>query len=119
MLVSAGRVVTPARVFAPGWLLVEGERIADVGPGEPPRPPDVDLPDATLVPGFVDAHAHGGGGRSFDGGDPEGAAAVARTHRAHGTTSMMAWPGWGSRLPVGAVATMALTDWLSSAPSFR
>jgi N-acetylglucosamine-6-phosphate deacetylase len=90
VLVSAGRVVTPARVFAPGWLLVEGDRIADVGPGEPPRTPDVDLPAATLVPGYVDAHAHGGGGRSFDGGDPDEAAAVARTHLSHGTTSMTA-----------------------------
>ena len=28
---------------------------------------------ATVVPGFVDAHVHGGGGASFDGGDPEAA----------------------------------------------
>jgi N-acetylglucosamine-6-phosphate deacetylase len=90
MLVSAGRVVTPARVFAPGWVLVEGERIADVGQGPPPRPADVDLPEATVVPGFVDAHVHGGGGASYDSGDPEDAATVARAHLAHGTTTIMA-----------------------------
>ena len=74
MLISAARVVTPARVFAPGWVLVDGDRIADVGPGEPPREPDVDLPGATVVPGFVDAHVHGGGGAAFDAGGPEAAA---------------------------------------------
>ena len=90
MLISAGRVVTPARVFAPGWVLVDGDRIADVGPGSPPRAPDLDLPTATVVPGFVDTHVHGGGGASFDGGSPEDAVAVTRAHLAHGTTSMTA-----------------------------
>jgi N-acetylglucosamine-6-phosphate deacetylase len=83
-------VVTPARVFAPGWIHVEDDRIADVGPGAPVRTPDVDLPDATVVPGFVDAHAHGGGGASFDVGTAEEAAAVTRAHLVHGTTTMMA-----------------------------
>jgi N-acetylglucosamine-6-phosphate deacetylase len=90
MLLSAGRVVTPARVFAPGWLHVEGERVSEVGAGAPPRPADVDLPVATVVPGFVDSHVHGGGGASFDGGDPEVGAAAVRAHLAHGTTTMVA-----------------------------
>ncbi len=90
MLLAADRIVTPARIFAPGWLLVDGDRFADVGPGAPARSPDVELPGATVVPGFVDAHAHGGGGASYDGGSPDEAATVARTHLAHGTTSMMA-----------------------------
>ncbi len=90
MLIAADRVVTPARVFAPGWLLVEGERIAEVGPGTPPGPVDLDLGDTTIVPGFVDAHVHGGGGASYDGGAVDDAATVARTHLASGTTSIMA-----------------------------
>ena len=90
MLIAADRIVTPARVFAPGWVLVDGDRIADVRPGVPSRAPDIELPGATVVPGFVDAHAHGGGGASYDGGSPDDASTVARTHLAHGTTSMMA-----------------------------
>jgi N-acetylglucosamine-6-phosphate deacetylase len=90
VLLTASRVVTPARVFAPGWLLVEGTRIADVGPGAPPRPAEVELPWATVVPGFVDVHAHGGGGASFDTGTEDAVATVMQTHRAHGTTSMVA-----------------------------
>ena len=42
------------------------------------------------MPGFVDAHSHGGGGAAFTSGDPPEAATVLATHRAHGTTSMMA-----------------------------
>ena len=89
LLLSAGRLVTPARTFAPGWLQVAGSRIAAVGAGAPERHPDVELPDATVVPGFVDTHAHGGGGASFDGGDAEAVARAAATHRSHGTTTML------------------------------
>jgi N-acetylglucosamine-6-phosphate deacetylase len=90
MLISAGRVLTPAHVLAPGWVLVEGDRVADVQPGAPPRPADVDLASYTVVPGFVDSHVHGGGGAAFDGGDPDAAATVARTHLGLGTTTMTA-----------------------------
>jgi N-acetylglucosamine-6-phosphate deacetylase len=90
VLLAAGRVVTPARILAPGWVHVDGDRIIDVGAGEPPRAADVSLPAATLVPGFVDSHVHGGGGASFDSGDPEDAATAVRAHRAHGTTTMIA-----------------------------
>jgi len=90
LVLSAGQVVTPARVFAPGWLRLEHGLVADVGPGAPPRAADLDLGDVTVVPGFVDVHVHGGGGASFDGGDPDAAATVAQAHRAHGTTTMMA-----------------------------
>jgi N-acetylglucosamine-6-phosphate deacetylase len=90
LLLCAGRIVTPARVFAPGWVHLDGDRIADVGPGAPPRPADLDLGTATVVPGFVDAHVHGGGGQSFDAGSAEAAGTVVRAHLAHGTTTMMA-----------------------------
>ena len=83
-------MITPARVLAPGWVLVEEERVVDVQQGPASRTPDVDLASYTLVPGFVDSHLHGGGGAAFDGGDPEKAATVARTHLAVGTTTMNA-----------------------------
>ena len=90
MILSAGQVVTPARILAPGWLLLDGDRIVEVGEGAPPRPPDVDLADATISPGFVDLHVHGGGGASFDAGTTDAAEVVAAAHLAHGTTSMAA-----------------------------
>ena len=75
-----------------GGSLVDGDRIADVGPAPPPGRRRRSLPGATVVPGFVDAHAHGGGGASFDGGTPDDAAtAVAPTWR---TAPPRSWPAW-------------------------
>ncbi len=94
MILTATQVVTPARILAPGWLLLDGDRISEVGEGAPPRAPDgdlvLDLGSATVVPGFVDLHVHGGGGASFESGTPDAADVVAATHLAHGTTSMAA-----------------------------
>lgn len=90
MLLAAGRVLTPARVLAPGWVHVDGDRIVEVGSGVPPGAPDLSLPGATVVPGYVDTHVHGGGGASFDGGDPDASATAVRAHLAHGTTTMVA-----------------------------
>lgn len=90
LLLTAAQVVTPARILAPGWLLLAGDRITEVGEGTPPRPADLDLGDVTLAPGFVDLHVHGGGGASFDSGTADVAEVVADTHLAHGTTSMAA-----------------------------
>lgn len=89
MLIAASRVVTPTRVLAPGWLRLSGARIVEVGPGPPPEPPDTTL-EATVAPGFVDMHVHGGGGASFDAGTAQAADTVVRAHLAHGTTSMVA-----------------------------
>jgi N-acetylglucosamine-6-phosphate deacetylase len=90
VIVTASQVVTPARILAPGWLLLDGDRIVEVGEGPPPRAADVDLGPATVAPGFVDLHVHGGGGASFDSGTAAAADVAAAAHLAHGTTSMAA-----------------------------
>ncbi len=89
VLLSADRVVLPSGSAEPGWVEVDGDRITGAGGGHPPAPADHHLA-GTLVPGFVDAHSHGGGGAAFTSGDPAEAATVLATHRAHGTTTMMA-----------------------------
>lgn len=89
LLLTAARVVTPARTFAPGWVHVVDDRVEAVGAGEPPRPADVAL-SGTVVPGFVDTHVHGGGGAAFDGGDPDAVERAVLAHRACGTTTMLA-----------------------------
>ncbi|MBD3011036.1 MULTISPECIES: N-acetylglucosamine-6-phosphate deacetylase [unclassified Streptomyces] len=50
----------------------------------------LDLAGGWIVPGFVDLHVHGGGGASFSAGTPEEALTAIRTHRRHGTTTMLA-----------------------------
>lgn len=96
----AARVVTAGAVHAPGWVRIAAGRIAGVGSGRPPglskeSGPVRDLGDATIVPGFVDVHVHGGGGGSYVATGPrEAARASALTaraaHRAHGTVATLA-----------------------------
>ena len=43
------------------WVLVEGERIAGIGTGAPPRSAkaiEIDAAGRVLMPGLIDAHAH-------------------------------------------------------------
>ncbi len=88
-VLSAGALALPTGMVVDGWVVVDGERVLAAGAGAPPEPPTWSLP-GLVVPGFVDVHVHGGGGASFDGGDPDAVATVVRTHLAHGTTTMVA-----------------------------
>ncbi|MCV7257901.1 N-acetylglucosamine-6-phosphate deacetylase [Mycobacterium shimoidei] len=87
-LICSGTMVLGRQLCRPGWVQTSGARIVDCGPGSPPRPADVDLPDAVVVPGFVDIHVHGGGGASYTN-DTE-IARAAQFHRRHGTTTTLA-----------------------------
>ena len=89
MILTADRVALPAGLVEPGWVEANGDRLTGAGGGTPPAPADRHL-RGTLVPGFVDQHCHGGGGGAFTTGDPAEAATVIATHRAHGTTSLVA-----------------------------
>ncbi|MDN3296229.1 N-acetylglucosamine-6-phosphate deacetylase [Streptomyces ficellus] len=50
----------------------------------------IDLSGCWIVPGFVDMHNHGGGGASFTSGTVEEVLHGIRTHRLHGTTTVVA-----------------------------
>jgi N-acetylglucosamine-6-phosphate deacetylase len=84
-----GLILTP-RGFVAGTLAFGADgRVASVvgTPVEAARARDAGLP--LVLPGFVDPHVHGGGGRDImEGGDA--AARVAALHARHGTTSLLA-----------------------------
>lgn len=86
-VLTGARVVLPDGVAENGRVTVEGARIAPDVPGEPGT---LDLTGHWIVPGFIDMHVHGGGGASFSAGSAEEALRVVATHRAHGTTTMVA-----------------------------
>ncbi|TFB53599.1 N-acetylglucosamine-6-phosphate deacetylase [Cryobacterium sp. TMT2-17-1] len=91
MLLAARAVIAPDAVHTPGWVDIRAGLIVACGAGEPPRPPDQVFEQSTLAPGYVDIHTHGGGGSSFNDADTDAAVArITATHRAHGTTTMMA-----------------------------
>lgn len=88
MLLTAETVLTGRKMLRPGWIEVEGARVRALGPGAPPRPADREL--ATVVPGFVDTHVHGGGGSDFSAAARADTAAAVDLHRRHGTTTLIA-----------------------------
>jgi N-acetylglucosamine-6-phosphate deacetylase len=107
------------------WVVFDGDRITAAGDGtgwaaHAGRGADVvDAAGAVLTPGFIDLHAHGGGGFSFDdaaSGD-ESADAIGRAlaaHRAHGTTrsvlSLVANPVAALERSLAAIADLAERD---------
>ncbi|MYU04697.1 N-acetylglucosamine-6-phosphate deacetylase [Streptomyces sp. SID8366] len=85
-MLSGANVVLPTGTVKNGTVAVDGERIT----GTPPAGAQVlDVSGHWLVPGFVDLHNHGGGGASFSGTAEQILTAI-RTHRAHGTTTLVA-----------------------------
>ena len=92
--IIAGTIFTPAEEIRNGVILVEGHRIAKVGPREqvkvPPGAAVIDYQDRTVVPGFIDIHIHGAVGYDLMEGTPEAVAAVGKYLARHGTTSYAA-----------------------------
>ncbi|MFJ5550022.1 N-acetylglucosamine-6-phosphate deacetylase [Streptomyces sp. NPDC093225] len=86
-VLSGARVVLPTGTVENGRVIVAGDRIAGSAPQDAPV---VDLSGHWVVPGFVDMHNHGGGGASFTSGTPEEVLRGVRTHREHGTTTLVA-----------------------------
>jgi N-acetylglucosamine-6-phosphate deacetylase len=84
-----GAILTPDG-FVDGELRIDAAgRVAAIV-GEPMDEADVRLAALPIVlPGFVDTHVHGGGGRdTMEGGTAVGE--IARVHAQHGTTAMLA-----------------------------
>ena len=73
LLVSAGRVVCPATgLDGPGTVAVRGDRIVAVGDEiDGAARETLDFPDALLLPGLVDMHAHPAREGSKYGVDPD------------------------------------------------
>ncbi|MFJ6719755.1 N-acetylglucosamine-6-phosphate deacetylase [Streptomyces sp. NPDC091259] len=86
-VLSGAKVVLPTGTVAGGRVIVDGERIAG---SAAPDTPVTDLAGHWIVPGFVDMHNHGGGGASFTSGTAEEVLKGVRTHREHGTTTLVA-----------------------------
>jgi predicted amidohydrolase YtcJ len=58
-LYRASRVVTLSHPTMGEWILVDERHIERVGTGDPPEADaTIELPGATIVPGFIDTHVH-------------------------------------------------------------
>jgi N-acetylglucosamine-6-phosphate deacetylase len=90
MLLTADTILTGRELLRPGWIEVSGGVVGAVGAGAAPEPADRDLGAATVVPGFVDTHLHGGGGANFSTAVPAETSTAVMYHRRHGTTTLVA-----------------------------
>lgn len=126
LLIHSIRRVDADGVVADGWVYAVGDEIREVGTGatwrelaDLRRPQadgahrTVDGAGATLVPGFIDLHAHGGGGHRFEDG-PDALEAALIVHRKRGTTrsviSLASGPLESLARSLGDIADLAGRD---------
>jgi N-acetylglucosamine-6-phosphate deacetylase len=102
----AERVVTPEGVLAPGLVRVEEGRIAAVEHAAHPVVAGESLTGALLLPGFIDLHWHGAGGRDLR--DAEETRQALRQAAHGGVTTCYAGPGGGASLEAIARAVAGL-----------
>jgi N-acetylglucosamine-6-phosphate deacetylase len=86
-ILTGARVVLPTGTVENGRVIVENGLITGAAPA---GAASLDLSGHWLVPGFVDMHNHGGGGASFASGSVDEVLKGIRTHREHGTTTLVA-----------------------------
>jgi N-acetylglucosamine-6-phosphate deacetylase len=113
-LLSNARIVTEGGVVD-GWLHIVDGLIDGFGAGRMPEAGD-DLDGAWVVPGFVDVHCHGGGGRSFYSGDVDDVRLAAAAHLRRGTTGTLASIG-SAALPTMIAAAQAIATVIEAGDS--
>ncbi len=85
--IKSDRIVTPQGVVS-GYLYLENGKITAVSGEEMPHDQAYDFTGCTVTPGFIETHAHGGGGADFLSGDAEQVLAGCEFHLKQGTTSI-------------------------------
>ena len=94
LLLHAGRALTPTSELTDAGILIRDGVIEEIGPRSGMQLPagamEISAQDKTAIPGFVDVHIHGAGGRDVMEGSAEALAGVTRTVARHGTTSIVA-----------------------------
>ena len=112
LIIEGARIVTETECYDRAWLLFEDGKITAIAPGDAPERPDAEIINAagaTLLPGFIDIHAHGGNGFDVMDGDSDALTGMARFFARGGVTSFLAttWTDSGERIrqALQAVAT--------------
>ena len=88
MIIQARAAVVSSKLVGDTWLEISGNLIAQINAGVHPSPDQII--DGVLIPGFIDIHCHGGGGKYFSAATAGEINSVIETHRGHGTTSIIA-----------------------------
>jgi N-acetylglucosamine-6-phosphate deacetylase len=93
-LLHAGKAITPKGELSDAGILLRDGEIETVGPRSgmelPGGAEEIRLTELTAVPGFVDIHVHGAGGRDVMEGDERALGTITGRLAAFGTTSLLA-----------------------------
>ena len=92
-VIRNARIALPEHVISNGFLEIANGRIIKVKEGEPSSTSAelvFDAHKATVTPGFIDLHVHGGNGGAFTSVDPAEHNLAREFHLKNGTTSMLA-----------------------------
>lgn len=82
LILDGAHLVLPDRILSPGRLVIDNDRIVEIGPGSEGGA----LAGCWIVPGFIDVHVHGVSGHdTLDG--PDSVARIAAHLPRHGCTS--------------------------------
>lgn len=95
ILIKNAHIYGPVEDWNPGWMLVEGGKIAVMGPGEGPEfaagslDRVIDAPGKSLLPGYIDLHVHGAVGKEVMDAEPEAIREIACFYASHGVTAFL------------------------------
>ncbi len=93
-LIRAGRAFTPTSEISDAGILIRDGVIEAIGPRSglslPAGATEISAADKTAIPGFIDIHIHGAGGRDVMEANGDALAVVARRVAEFGTTSLLA-----------------------------
>ncbi len=93
-LLHVGKAITPTLEIHDAGILIHGGEIERIGKREeltlPPGAVEIRAEDSTAVPGFIDVHIHGAGGRDVMEGSNDAMKAITEKVAQYGTTSIVA-----------------------------
>jgi len=94
LVVHAHRILTPHEELHDRVILIQDGRITSIGHRDEIQVPadarDIVARDTIVVPGFIDIHIHGAGGRDVMEATPAALGTITERVARHGTTSILA-----------------------------
>lgn len=111
-----GRILTPQGWLQNGSVLVEGNKILNVINSDLPisGAEQIDAKGCDIVPGGIELHVHGGGGRDFMEGTEEAFRVAVNAHLQYGTTAI--YPTLSSSTVPMIEAALKTTEKLMAEP---
>jgi N-acetylglucosamine-6-phosphate deacetylase len=112
-----GRILTPNGWLENGSIVIEGNKIAEVLNNNTPieNAEIIDAKGCDIVPGGIEMHVHGGGGRDFMEGTEEAFRVAVAAHMLYGTTAI--YPTLSSSTVPMIEAAIETTEKLMAEPN--